>query len=309
MSRLLRALNVLAVCLLGGVLASVVLARIWPGVRLLARASEPDDEWTWPKTLEVYPSHPGDPAKLVRITKDGDEVTPGKYRIPPMEGDTFSGPNPLDDWLRDASFVVSNQTSRKIVCVGISVVFPARQPDADCLSRTSSVGWCDQHPTWCDGGCPILVQRTLQWGRIPAVAARGLQVRLRANHVLPSPVLNEGTPPQGSEWLGLAPRQDAALSLSGRRDGLLALIDPRGPFYTPIHRILLNEGLDEAKDTEPCETRQHSRLGCAFAEVSKFNVGIDIVYFEDGTIWGNYGYGYALPNPDGIFTRVDLVGL
>ena len=52
------------------------------------------------------------------------------------------------------------------------------------------------------------------------------------------------------------------------------------------------------------------RLNCnqAFAEVSKFNIGVDVVHFEDGTIWGNYGYGYATPNPDGIFTRVSAEG-
>jgi hypothetical protein len=90
---------------------------------------------------------------------------------------------------------------------------------------------------------------------------------------------------------------------------LIALIDPRGSSYTPILRILLNEGLDEAKDTQPCvTTRQYSGLGCAFAEVPKFNIGVDIVYFEDGTIWGNYGYGYGLPNPDGIFSRLNENG-
>lgn len=125
--------------------------------------------------------------------------------------------------------------------------------------------------------------------------------------MLSSPVLNEGTPPQGNEWLGLASGQDAALSLSGRRGGLIALIDPRGSltYYTPIHRILLNEGLDEEKNSEPCVTRRYSRLGCAFAEVSKFNIGLDVVYFEDGSIWGNYGYGYAVPSRDGIFKRAD----
>jgi hypothetical protein len=171
MSKLVDRLSVIAIWLLGAVLASVLVARIWPEVRLLARGGAPndDDEWTWPKTLQVYPSHPGDPVRLVRITKDGDEVTPGKYRIPPMEGGTFSGPNPLDDWLRDASFVVRNQSTRNIVCVGISVVLPARQTDVDCPSTTSSVGWCDQHPTWCEGGCPILVQ-TIQTA-LPAAQA------------------------------------------------------------------------------------------------------------------------------------------
>lgn len=58
-------------------------------------------------------------------------------------------------------------------------------------------------------------------------------------------------------------------------------------------------------DTEPCLDRINSKKGCAFSEVSMFNIGVDVVFFEDGSIWGNYGYGYALPGPDGIFKRVD----
>jgi hypothetical protein len=70
-----------------------------------------------------------------------------------------------------------------------------------------------------------------------------------------------------------------------------------------MNGIVYEEGIEEAKGAEPCLERINSKKGCAFAEVSKFNIGIDVVYFDDGTIWGNYGYGYAIPNPDGIFTR------
>jgi hypothetical protein len=75
-----------------------------------------------------------------------------------------------------------------------------------------------------------------------------------------------------------------------------------------MNAILYEEGLEEAKDARPCAERANSKTGCAFADVQKFNFGIDIVYFDDGTIWGNYGYGYATPNPDGIFTRVSAEG-
>jgi len=307
MSKLLQRLNLLATCVLGGVLASLLVAQIRPGAPAPARARAPLDEkqWPWPETLQVYPSHPGDPVKLVRIVKTGKEIVPGTYRIALMAADQFSGPNPLDDWLRDASFVVRNEASRNIVCVGVSVVFPARHTGVDCPSTTSPSSWCNQQPAWCEGGCPILLQRTLQWGRIPALAATGLEVRLREGRILTSPVLHVGDSLQGSAWPALAPGQEAALSLAGRVDGWIALIDPRMPFPDAINHILRQEGLDEATDTDPCVTRQYSKFGCAFAEVSRFNIGIDIVYFEDGTIWGNYGYGYALPNPDGIFTRVD----
>lgn len=306
MSRLLQALNLAAICLLGGVLASVLVVRARPQAHARALAEKSDISWPMPETLQLYPAHPGDPVKLVGITKGASQIELGKYRVPVLEADTFSGPNPFDDWLKDASFVVRNQTSTRIVSVGISVVFPARRPNVACHS-VFDVSWCDQHPNWCDGGCPTLVERTLQWGRIPAAAATGLEARLQANHVLSSsPVLDKGAPAISRPALALAAGGEVSLSRDGRAEGLTALTDPSRPFSSTMTRVALNEGLDEARGAESCTTvRQYSKLGCAFAEVSKFNIGIDIVYFEDGTIWGNYGYGYAVPNPDGIFTRVD----
>lgn len=304
MSKLLERLNSVAICLLGGALASALVLRAWPQVRAGAGAEASEIAWPMPETLQVYPAHPGDPVTLVGITKSGSEVELGKYRAPLLEADYFSGPNPFDDWLKDASFVVRNQTSRNIVCVGISVVFPVRRPGIDCHSAFNDP-WCDQHPNWCDGGCPVLVERTLQWGRIPAAAATGLETRLRAHHALPSAILDDTAPPERRPLLALTPGGEISLSRDGRAEGLIAFTDPSRPFSETMLRVLVNEGMDEAKDTEPCLARRGSKLGCAFAEVSEFNVGIDIVYFENGTIWGNYGYGYAVPGPDGIFKRVD----
>ncbi len=304
MSKVLQRLNVLAIWLLGGALALVLVAQIWPGGRPLARAGAPDDEGAWPKTLEVYPPHPGDPVKLVRIMKGGKEILPGAYRMPELVGDHFSGPNPFADWLSDTSFVVRNQASRNIVCVGICVVVPARRTDLDCDSSPGEA-WCGANPHWCDGGCPVLLQRALHWGRIPGVTKSGLEVRLRTAGRLASPVLHVGVPLQGQEWPGLGSGQEAELSLAGRVDGWITLTDPRKDFSDTMNGILRQEGIEEAVGTQPCNARAYSKTGCAFTEVPKFNIGVDVVYFDDGTIWGNYGYGYAVPNPDGVFTRVD----
>lgn len=306
MSRVLQRLNVLAIWLLGGVLASVLVARIWPTGRPLAQASAPDNKWAWPLTLQVYPAHPGDPVMLVRITKDGKEVVPGRYRMPQIVGDGFQDVDAVKEWLRDASFALKNQSSKNVVSVGIAVVFPARRADIECHSITGSKSarepWCDAHPHWCDGGCPELVDSTVHWGRIPALTASGLEARYRAEA---KGMFGDRAPLQGNEWLRLAPGQEAILSLAGRVEGVWASTDPRHPFSNNMNGILYQEGLEVARDTEPCDVRANTKTGCAFAEVSKFNIGVDVVYFEDGTIWGNYGYGYALPNPDGIFTRVD----
>jgi hypothetical protein len=305
MSRALQRLNLLALSVLAAVLGCVLVAQTWPGVAQLARVRPPENKWDWPETLQVYPSHPGDPVKLVRIMKDGEEVVPGTYRMPEIAGDGSQAVDAVNDWLKDASFVLRSQTPKTIISVGMSVVFPARETDLDCPSisghKSARDPWCDAHPHYCDGGCPELIRNTLHWGLIPGLTASALEARYRAEA---KGVFGDRVPLQGKEGLRLAPGEEITLSLAGRVEGIWASTDPRHGVSDTINGIVYNEGIEEAKGTEPCRNRANSKIGCAFSEVSKFNIGLDIVYFEDGTIWGNFGYGYALPNPDGIYTRV-----
>ena len=119
------------------------------------------------KSLQVYAANPRDAVRLVRIMKDGTEVVPGTYVQSEMSEDYSSSSYPVEDWLRDASFVLKNQTGKTIVCVGMSVVFPARTTGIECSSITGSKSawepWCEAHPHWCDGGCPDLIRNTLHW--------------------------------------------------------------------------------------------------------------------------------------------------
>lgn len=308
MSRLIPRLNLLAICLLAGVVGCVLVAQVRPQPGAAARAQADDNDWVWPKALEVCPSRPGDPVVLVKIVKDGQVVVPGTYVLPEISGDHFSNPNAQDDWLKDTSFVVRNQSPKNIVSVGIAVVFPARQTSQECWEITGNKSphepWCDAHPHWCDGGCPSLIHKALHWGRIPAIAESGLEARYSGRRWQASDELPEGIPLQGREWLRIAPGQEVALSAAGRTDGWTTVTDPRHGFMDSINGMLGHEGIQEAQDEEPCARRANSKTGCAFAEVPKFNIGIVIAYFEDGTIWGNFGYGYATPGADGIFTRV-----
>src|SRR5208337_5689983 len=82
MSKILQRLNVLVISFLALVLTSALVAQIKPGVRPTAQAASPDEEGVWPKTLEVSPSEPGDPVRLVRILKGGEEIVPGTYILP-----------------------------------------------------------------------------------------------------------------------------------------------------------------------------------------------------------------------------------
>jgi len=304
MSRLLQHLNVIAICLLGGVLASLLLAQVRPGARPSARPDKAEVEGVWPKTLRVYPAHQGDPVKLVRIMKDGKEVVPGTYTMPQIAADAHQDAEAVKEWLRDVSFTLKSEASKTIASAGIAIVFPVRRTDLECsyAGTPAPNPWCDAHPHWCDGGCPSLVHNTLHWGRVPALTASGLEARY---HAEATGRYGDRALLQGEEWLRLAPGEEVTLSLAGRVDGMAVITDPRTDFSNVMNGILHAEGIEEARDTEPCTDRANSKTGCAFAEVSKFNVGTDVVYFEDGTIWGNYGYGYARPNPDGVFTRVD----
>ena len=220
--------------------------------------------------------------------------------MPEITGEGLRNGDALKEWLKDASFTLKSQTPKNIVSVGMAVVFPARDTDLDCISSTGP--WCDANPHWCDGGCPELLHTTLHWGLIPALTASGLEARYRAEA---KGLFGDRAALQGTERLWLPPAGEVTLSLAGRVDGVIGHLDPRHPFSNVMNGTLYAEGIEEARDAEPCVDRANSKTGCAFAEASKFNIGVDIVYFEDGTIWGNYGYGYALPNPDGIFTRVD----
>jgi hypothetical protein len=242
--------------------------------------------------------------------KAGREIAPGKYELPKISGDHFLRPNPMDEWLKDTSFVLQNQGSKTIVSVGISVILPAKQTNADCHFLIGGAWvrdpFCDVNPGWCDGGCPVLIHKTVSWGRIPAETASGLKARyLAEGRRVSPPGVEVGAPLEGKGLLRLEPGWEMPVSLTGRGDSLVTVTDPRHGFSDSMNVILHEEGIEEAKDAQPCLERINSKKGCAFSEVSKFNIGIDVVHFEDGTIWGNYGYGYAVPNPDGIFTRVN----
>ena len=314
MSRVLQRVNVLAICLLGGVLGTVLVVEIWPRACALAQArptaqeAREEAESTWPETLQVYPTHSGDPVKLVKVTKAGLELQHGKYELPKIAGDDFENPRAVQQWVRDLTFTLRSEASKTIVSVGIAVVLPVRRTDLDCVTIARyGDHWCDAYPHYCDGGCPGLRYCTLHWGLVPAATASRLRARyeawVEAGKGDYRPLL------QGTKALLLPPGGEITLSADGRGESMVGGTGQRGRKYPgPLNAILGAEGIEEATDARPCAERYNPTTGCAFAEVSKFNIGVDVVHFEDGTIWGNYGFGYATPNPDGIFTRVSEDG-
>jgi hypothetical protein len=270
------------------------------------QATREEAELRWPETLTLCPALARDPVKLLKVFKAGLQLQPGKFELPKIAGDDFETPRAVQQWLRDVAFTLKSEASKSIVSVGIAVVLPVRRTDVDCLTLAEyGERWCDAHPHYCDGGCPVLKYCTLHWGLVPAATASGLRSRYAAwveahGRRDYRPLL------QGTTALLIPPGGEVTLSAAGRGDSMVGGTGQRGRrFPGPLNGILWQEGIDEATDARPCDERYNPTTGCAFAEVPKFNIGVDVVHFEDGTIWGNYGYGYARPNPDGIFTRLN----
>jgi hypothetical protein len=271
------------------------------------QAAKDEAERTWPKTLQLCPAHAGDPVKLMKITKGGVALQPGKYELPKIVGTDFENPHAFLRWLGDVAFTLRSEAPKNIVSVGMAVMLPVRNTDVDCITRIRDYGdtLCRIDPHWCDGGCPVIRWCTLHWGLVPETAASALRSRYAS---WAKGDYGDGSRKllQGRNALLLAPGEEVTLSAELPAIWMVGGIAAEGShFPSPMNGILFEEGIEDAKDARPCAERANSRTGCAFAEVPKFNFGVDVVYFEDGTIWGNYGYGYATPNPDGIFTRVN----
>lgn len=187
MSKLLERLNLIAVCLLGGVLAAVMVAQVLPGGQIPERYLERAKSVDWPKTLQLAPAHKGDPVRLVKILKAGIPLVPGQYKLPRILGHYFDyEKGPVAQWLGDMSFVVANQGTKSIVSVGISLVLPMHETEVDCrfvpTPQIPRDPLCVVDPDWCDGGCPALFNQTFSWGFVPAMTASGLEARYRAEH-------------------------------------------------------------------------------------------------------------------------------
>lgn len=74
-----------------------------------------------PRTVDIEPENLSDAVKIVRISEGGMEVLPGRFLEPYLPGKPFQAG---DNWLRDLSITLKNQTSKKIAFVWVTFIFP-----------------------------------------------------------------------------------------------------------------------------------------------------------------------------------------
>lgn len=205
MSRIIRALTSVMVCILGSVLVCSIVVHNWSHVHLASSVRAQRETGTG-NTVLINRLHRLDPLEVDRVLEDGKDVAP----VEPSEDDlnlVRTNPNgPVrgrqfrdaykfqagDDWLRNLSLVVKNRTSKNIVYIGLRLKFP----------QTKAEG-------------PV-VEDSFAYGRIPdAVAYNAAGEKL----------------PQGSDRpILLAPGQQMTLSLAGHESEIREGLERLQPF-------------------------------------------------------------------------------
>ncbi|HEY6339619.1 MAG TPA: hypothetical protein VIW68_14095 [Candidatus Sulfotelmatobacter sp.] len=99
-----------------------------------------------PRTVQLSPSLPNDPVKIVKVMLDGTEVKPGMQAWPADKpGVPFQGG---DDWYNHLTVVLKNISPKKIVCGGVNVIFLGLgdgTPNHPMVGEQTSVGQRPEH--------------------------------------------------------------------------------------------------------------------------------------------------------------------
>jgi hypothetical protein len=120
------------ICTLPALLAGVVAAQGRPGMA--------------PRTVQLSPSLPNDPVRIVKVTLEGVEVKPGVQAWPADKpGVPFQAG---DDWFNHLAVVLKNVSTKKIIFGGVQVSFldlGNGTPERPMVSDQNSVGQRPEH--------------------------------------------------------------------------------------------------------------------------------------------------------------------
>jgi len=208
MSKLLDRLTLVALCVLGAVLASLLIVEGWHRVRVVPIVRAQGDPTGGNKTVLVNKTRRLDPIEVVKVLEGGKEVAPGD---PSQDDLNWLMPKDLplrparqfrtaykfpagESWLRDLSLVLLNRTSKNIVHVSMHVTFP----------ETTATG-------------PMLWP-TVRFGQLPDNVAFF--------------VSGEAMPPRPEEPIFLEPGEERTFPLVEQGPHLRKAIEGRQPFST-----------------------------------------------------------------------------
>jgi len=122
----------------------VVLALLFLSVREVAFAKE--GGVMVPRTVQLSPSHPDNPVKIVKVMLDGVEVKPGVLAWPTDKpGVPFQANN---EWFNHLTIVLKNISAKKIVCGTIHASFSETGDGTQVhptIDEQSSIGNLPEH--------------------------------------------------------------------------------------------------------------------------------------------------------------------
>lgn len=159
MQKGLERLGLVACCLLGTVIACVLMVQNWGKVSVVPRVQAQGNT----RTVIVDPPHRNDAIAVVKVQVGGKDAvvgvpTPDDLRVWPDGGYlprmklrvAYRSPAD-DDWLKTLSFVLRNRTKRKIAALDIIVTIPQELKTAS----EFSFGQLPAVAAYMEGGKPI----------------------------------------------------------------------------------------------------------------------------------------------------------
>ncbi|MGA9059887.1 MAG: hypothetical protein WB763_25635 [Terriglobia bacterium] len=122
MLRGLQWLSLIACCLLGTVIACVLMVQIWDKVSVVPVVQAQDALMGGSKFVEIERDCPRDSARVVKVTVGKQVITPGFFnRLKGPSGVPFQAG---DDWLKKLTFTIRNRSSENFVELDMHICFP-----------------------------------------------------------------------------------------------------------------------------------------------------------------------------------------
>lgn len=154
----LQWLSLAACCLLGTVIACVLMVQNWNRVNVVPVVKAQDAPASGSKFVEIEPDIPREAARVVKVTVGKQVVTPGFYnRRKGPSGTPFQAG---DDWLRRLTFTIKNRSSKKFVELDMRICFPDTETTGHPICQPIELGRMPENAASAVGGNKLDQRRT-----------------------------------------------------------------------------------------------------------------------------------------------------